>query len=386
MRALAPAWGHLLTQASHAEAFLTPLWMLAWWRQFGDESGRELGCVIVEEGSHLVGIVPLLRRSTTHRRAIPVRRIELLATGEEEAEEIASDYVGGVAFRGREADVARLAAEAVLAGRLGDWDELRMTAMSGEDAMVPKLADALRELGARTTVTVTGECPFVPLPGTWNEYLDALGSSRRYQVTRSLRELDKWAGKGGWELRVAQSSDDLVEGKRVLQELHAQRWAAEGRRGVFANRRFASFHDEVMPGLLAGEDGTSLELLWLVARGEPIAAAYSVVFQSKVRFYQSGRRVDLPKNVRPGIALHALAIQRSIEACRIEYDFLAGGSRYKRDFALATRPLVELRAVAPGLRARAIERSRILADGAIARIRRQVPAALSAIGSRERAQ
>ena len=102
-----------------------------------------------------------------------------------------------------------------------------------------------------------------------------------------------------------------------------------------------------MPRLWAGEDGASLELLWLVVRGEPIAASYNVVFGNKVYFYQSGRRMDVPKAVRPGIAMHALAIQRSIEAGRREYDFLQGASRYKRDLALASRALVTLRAVAP---------------------------------------
>jgi CelD/BcsL family acetyltransferase involved in cellulose biosynthesis len=124
-----------------------------------------------------------------------------------------------------------------------------------------------------------------------------------------------------------------------------------------------------MPRLWAGEDGASLDLLWLVVRGEPIAASYNIVFGNKVYFYQSGRRMDVPKTVRPGIAMHALAIQRSIEHGRREYDFLQGASRYKRDLAHASRALVTLRAVAPHLRARAVETARMMAERAIARVR-----------------
>lgn len=369
LEGLVPAWRRLLGRAVHAEPVRTPLWLLAWWRQFGAADGRVLRAVAVEEAGELVGLVPLALRGATHRRAIPVRRVELLGTGEDEADEIASDYVGGLAVDGRQDEVARLAAEALTGGALGEWDELRLPAMSSEDPLVTKLAEALRARGLAATVTRSGEALFVPLPRTWSDYLRELGSSRRYVVTRSLRELERWAGEGGWEVRSAVTSSDLDEGRRVLHDLHAERWTAAGRHGAFASVRFKRFHDEVIPRLWAGEDGATLDLLWLVVRGEPIAASYNVVFGNKVYFYQSGRRIDLPKTLRPGIAMHALAIQRSIEAGHREYDFLQGASRYKRDLALGSRGLVTLRAIAPHLRARAVEAARVLAERAIARMR-----------------
>jgi CelD/BcsL family acetyltransferase involved in cellulose biosynthesis len=369
LEGLVPAWRRLLGRAVHAEPVRTPLWLLAWWRQFGEADGRALRVVAVEEAGELVGLVPLALRAAAHRRAIPVRRVELLGTGEDEADEIASDYVGGLVAEGWQDDVARGVADALVDSSLGEWDELRLPAMSSEDPFVPRLAEALRARGLAATVTRSGEAHFVPLPRAWSTYLRDLGSSRRYVVTRSLRELDRWAGEGGWELRSARTASDLDEGRRVLHDLHAQRWAAAGRRGVFASGRFKRFHDEVMPRLWAGEDGATLDLLWLVVRGEPIAASYSVVFGDKVYFYQSGRRMDVPKAVRPGIAMHALAIKRSIEAGRREYDFLQGASRYKRDLARGSRALVTLRAVAPHLRGRAVEAVRRLAERTIAQVR-----------------
>lgn len=93
--------------------------------------------------------------------------------------------------------------------------------------------------------------------------------------------------------------------------------------------------------------------------------------------------MDVPKAVRPGIAMHALAIKRSIEVGRREYDFLQGASRYKRDLARGSRALVTLRAVAPHLRGRAVEAVRRLAERTIAQVRgrrrpwRAAPAAAS---------
>jgi CelD/BcsL family acetyltransferase involved in cellulose biosynthesis len=362
----APEWRRLLERASNAQPVLTPLWLLTWWREFG--GGRALRVIAVEEGEELVGLLPLCLRTAAHRRAIPVRRLELLATGEDEADEIASDYVGGLAARGREVEVAEAAARVVTGDLKGEWDELRLTAMSGEDPLVAPLSAALLRRGLVPQVAVTGECPHVPLPATWDGYVRALGSSRRYVVTRSLRELESWSG-GNWELRRARTPYELEEGAAILRALHTERWNPEGHAGAFASARFRRFHEAAMPRLLAGEDGASLDLSWLLVRGTPVAAAYSIVYAGRVHFYQSGRLIDVPKTIKPGIAMHALAIRAAIASGLREYDFLAGASRYKKELSLATRPLVSLRAVAPGVRPRSIEAMRILAEGAAARVR-----------------
>jgi CelD/BcsL family acetyltransferase involved in cellulose biosynthesis len=366
---LAPRWRQLMDRATQAQPVLTPLWLVAWWREFGERDGRMMRALAVEDGGELVGLVPMALRRNLLGRAIPVRCLELFGTGEDEADEICSEYVGALVERGREDDVARATARVLRDGALGAWDELLMTSMSSEDPFVPRLVTALHASGIAADLRQSGECPYVPLPAKWDEYLHALGSTRRYVVTRSLRELDKWAGKGGWELCRARTADELAEGRRILRDLHEERWNAAGRSGVFSSARFTRFHDAVMPRMLEGQDGTSLELAWLVARGSPIAATYNIVYADKVYFYQSGRCVDLPKGLRPGIAMHALAIRSSIEAGRHEYDFLGGASRYKRDLALAARPLVTIRAVATSLRAYAVDTARRVAEMAMARVR-----------------
>ncbi|HEX8796815.1 MAG TPA: GNAT family N-acetyltransferase [Polyangiaceae bacterium] len=369
LEALAPRWRALLGRSARPQPVMTPLWQSTWWRVFGDAERRTPWIVTVEDGDSLVGLLLLSWRVTLHRAGIPVRRLELLGTGEKEADEICSDYVGAIVARGMESEVANVLAATLRDAAPNDWDELRMPSMSAEDPFVSELAGALGRGGIVTSIETSGECPYIPLPDTWDGYLQALGSSRRYGVTRSLRELEKWAGPGGWELRRARTAEELAEGVRVLSQLHGERWTSAGKSGVFSSDRFRQFHETVMPRLLAGEDGVSLDLSWLLVRGEPVAAAYNLVHDGRLQFYQSGRRVDVPKNVKPGIAMHALAIRASIESGLREYDFLAGASRYKRDLALASRNLVTLRAVAPGLRARVVEAARVIAERAIARIR-----------------
>jgi CelD/BcsL family acetyltransferase involved in cellulose biosynthesis len=121
--------------------------------------------------------------------------------------------------------------------------------------------------------------------------------------------------------------------------------------GRFAVPRFRQFHEAVLPRLL--EEG-ALELAWLVARGEPVAAQYNLVWADKVYFYQCGRRPDLPAGVRPGTVLLSELIRGAIEAGRREFDFLNGDAPYKRQFAAAARPVVGVRAARPGWRERAL--------------------------------
>ena len=362
--ALRSEWRALALRAPRGELVLTPVWLLAWWREFGRKEGRELRMVAFRDGPTLVGLAPLSLRLAFHRGTIPVRRLELLATGDDGPDEICSDYAGLLCDAGYEEEIAQELARLVALERaLGHWDELLMPAMSAEDPVVDHFRRTLAAAGMRTTVTETGCCPHITLPTTWDEYLKSLEGPSRYLVTRATRELEKWAGKGGVELVRATTTEELATGRRILHSLHGERWGEEGGRGVFASARFARFHDEVMPQLLAGTDG-QLDLLWLTVKGEPIAAAYNIVFRGKVYFYQSGRKLDVPKQVKPGISLHALAIQRSIGLGHREYDFLNGASQYKRKLATKARSLVTLRAVAPTLRARAVEAARDLTEAA----------------------
>lgn len=343
LQELAGEWEALLARSDQDEPTVSPPWVLAWWRAFGQDGGRRLRVVAVRRGARLAGVAPLVSRVAWKRQTLPSRRLELAGSGEPEADEIASDYIGVVAERGLEQAVADAVARAIAGGELGAWDELLLPRMNLDGPMVPILASSLECLG-RICFEVTGGSPYIPLPATWDEYLARLSSSSRRRVRQSLRAFDAWTG-GHAKLRIARTRAELEEGACILRDLHALRWREAGERGAFASPKFAAFHAEVMPELLSRD---ALELIWLCVRGEPVAALYNIVWNGKVHFYQSGRRTDVPSNLRPGLVIHALAIRRAIELGRTEYDFLNGTSRYKQELALAVRPLGQLRVLRRG--------------------------------------
>jgi len=251
---------------------------------------------------------------------------------------------------------------AAVSGAMGPWDELVIPRMGGDSLLPGLLAQAFSRLGISSSLTVTESSPFVPLPPNWEAFLQTLKTSRRYFLKRTLRDFDKWAA-GKARYHQAATPGDLEEGKQILIDLHNGRWSGAACPGMFRSARFQTFHAAVMPAFLKAG---ALQLLWLTVRDEPIAAIYNILWNGKVYFYQSGRKIDLPSKIRPGLVMQAYALRRAIEAGQREYDFLGGAARYKLQLALASRPLVQFRAVRRALR----EQARRCADLGVSQILR----------------
>jgi len=179
-----PAWRELLARSSSDEPTLSPLWLSTWWRVFGQDGGRQLRVVLFFEGARLVGMAPLLARRHWYLPGIPFRRLEWLASGEPEAEETGSDYLGLIAQQGKEEAVVQAFAAALVQGEIGTWDELVLPAMNGESSTALLLARAFAQAGIATTCETTTSCPYIALPATFEQYLASLPSARRYLVTR----------------------------------------------------------------------------------------------------------------------------------------------------------------------------------------------------------
>jgi CelD/BcsL family acetyltransferase involved in cellulose biosynthesis len=361
LRALVPEWQELLGRSELNEVTIHPHWVLPWWEVFGPRDGRALRVLAFRAGDRLVGLAPLLARRHVYRPRIPFRRLELLASGEDEFDETCSDYLGIVAERGFEGEVARALADALSNGVAGGWDELSLRSMQGSSVLPSLLSENL--LSRRYTVKLEEQnvCPHVVLPKTWDAYLGLLKRKKRWQVRDALKAYTEWSG-GPPELVRVRSEAELVEGKRILRSLHRERWSAGGvttEEGVYRSPLFSAFHDRVMPELLAMD---ALDLGWLSARGKPVAAFYNLRYDGRVFHYQSGRTLDVPENVRVGIVMNAALIRSAIEDGMREYDFLAGEAVYKSALAPMTRPLVTLRAARPSV----VELARRATESALA--------------------
>ena len=358
---LSPEWMSLLERSAVNEPTMSAAWLLTWWRVFGPLGGRQLRAATFREGGRLIGLAPLLIRRQLYRGHLPFRRLELLGTGENPEDEICSDYSNVIAERGKGDRVYNALVQALARGQFGNWDELIVPMADGAQETYKMLIGCFKGAGFLTKSQIVSAAPYITLPRSWDEYLGSLSSDNRYYVRRSIRDFRAWAGDD-IELKCASTAEELEQGKRILMDLHQERWRSRGQPGVFTSPRFRQFHDRVLPQFLT--EG-ALELLWLEVRGEPVAALYNIIWNGKVYSYQSGRRLNLPRGLRPGVVVHAMAIQRAIRMGLREYDFLAGVSRFKRTLALESRPLVHVRVA----RRSFMEYARMAMETGIARTR-----------------
>ncbi len=343
---MASEWSDLLQRSRSDAPTVSPGWLLPWWDQFGQADHRQLRAVAFRDGARLVGLAPLSSRRCPRGGHRGLRRLELLGSGEDEADAIVSDYIGIIAETGAEVSVARSLAELLAGTALGRWDDALFDSMSGDDLMPVLLAREAHARGLHVVAEVTGASPHIVLPQSWEAYLASLTPPRQASLKRTLRYFERWAGQD-YVFRRAASPQDLAEGYRILVDLHRARWSQAEQPGVFASARYSAFHEAIMPWLL---QRAALDLTWLSVRDRPVAASYSIEWNGKVHFYQGGRSPQVPSNVQVGLVLQAHNIRSAIAAGLREYDFLGGISRYKLDLSTATRPLMRVRIVHPSLR------------------------------------
>jgi CelD/BcsL family acetyltransferase involved in cellulose biosynthesis len=345
VEAICADWDDLGRRAEQYELTRSPDWLLPWWRIYGPSQGRKLRVGLLFRDERLTGLAPLLRRRCWHG-PIPFQRLELLGSGEPEAEAVCSNHLGIVAEHGAERYVAEELVRAVAEGLFGHWDELVFSMMSGNGPLADQLVQSFHDRGLLVEQKQMALAPYLVLPSTWEEYLKGLSTNGRRRITRSRKALDQWS-EGTLRFERVSNTDDIDKGRKLLIDLHHARWATEEQGGVFRSPLFLRFHDAMMRQLV--ERG-QLVLWWLSIGDEPIAVLYGMEWGGKIYAYQMGRRIDLPAHLRPGGVLLDLAIQEAITSGCREFDLLADAVPYKWQLTDESRPLWYVRVARHGWR------------------------------------
>lgn len=163
------------------------------------------------------------------------------------------------------------------------------------------------------------------------DVLSALSSSQRQRIRRALRRF------GRLETELAEDEPQAFGVLDELIALHQARWTAAGRPGLFASRRFTTFHRTMIRRLLPRRE----VVLFRVRRGdETVGCVYCLVEGKRVLFYVSGLRRYTDNRMNAALVVHALCMQACRERGLAQYDFLAPGDRYKHELSTGTDSLV----------------------------------------------
>lgn len=353
-------WDGLLARSPSAGVFDTWEWRATWWRHYGAE--RLLRLLAVRDAERvLVGLWPLFEEAASANVLVAARRWRQVGNGVTGA-----DYVDIIAAEGVE-DGVRPALLAHLSARRGGWDRVDLEDFARTSPTVAKAREAFTAAHrASCVVTPRYVCPYLPLTGTFDEYMAA--HPRRDNYRRRLTWIRRLAG---FELRCTTAAAEVGPVMETFLELHRKRWAADGgSQGI--GPREELFHRDVAP-LLAARGW--LRMYELCAEGKVLASVYGIERGGVFSYYQSGQ--DPEWNRRSvGLVLLGLLLEDCWKRGVREVDFLRGSEPYKREWASRHRETVAVRVTAWTLgSAMLLAQERGLA-AARAAVRQALPAAV----------
>lgn len=209
--------------------------------------------------------------------------------------------------------------------------------------VAPALAEAAGGHGFRRQLR---GAPFVDLAavqGQGGDYLSSRSPNTRQQIRRSLRH---FAAAGALSLARAGTAAEAAAWLDALVALHTASWQRRGKPGAFATEFLRRFHAALVASSFARDE---LDLLRLTAGSAVVGYLYNFRLGGRVYAYQSGfDTTDAASQARPGLCLHALAIQQALDRGDGVYDFLAGDVRYKQSLATGSQDLAWVELARPG--------------------------------------
>ncbi len=356
---LEAAWRDIQNSGGVAHPMYSWQWVQTWCEEFGE--GCSLRAVVAWRRGVAVAIAPVARRSVRLGRLFRYRRLDLMGTGEDEADEVFSEYVDWPVRPDLAPGVAEQVAERLLEEADGwGWDDLMAPRIQPNAVARRALIEAARSRRLRVQESRAGACPYVALPGDVDGYDRNLSSNRRQQLRRGIRGLEIMGEVG---FRRSETLDEAVEDLARLGRLHRDHWHGRGKEGAFASERFGRFHRRFIERTFP----LGWPEIWtLSVDGRAMACLYNIRYGDRIAFYQCGIRALSDQRIRTGMIAHYYAIREAIRSGATEYDFLIGDARYKRSLGNAERDLVTLRLSRRSLK----ERTRRLATRLARRLRR----------------
>jgi CelD/BcsL family acetyltransferase involved in cellulose biosynthesis len=298
IRAITPEWRELF-ERSHATAFQSPDWLLAWMEVFSPE---KLMFVEARRGGHLIAVAPLL----IYRR--DQKPVLAFAGGG------VSDYLDVLVEPGFENQSLRAILRSAVSINEG-WTALDLTDL-------PRQSPLLALPPFRNSTCRHDSCSVLRLPSAKDDLLQLISKRQRANLRNARSRLQR---AGGGQIEIA-TAENVSEFLNELFTLHTRRWSDRGNTGVVADAKIREFHRRCAPELLKAG---FLHLSRLRLGEHALAVIYSLFSKQAAYCYLQAFDPEFAR-VSPGTQLMHSAICDAIHRELKEFDFLRGEEAYKQ--------------------------------------------------------
>jgi CelD/BcsL family acetyltransferase involved in cellulose biosynthesis len=306
-------WEHLFEQNSRHSPFLAWGWVNAWLRHIAGPHELRIACWRDALGE-LQFVLPLISR--TSGRSSGQRNLALVCSYGPEC----SDHLGCLRVPAHESKIAEISAVAI--SRFFDQrHRISLAYLDNAGEYPSRLKSALQANGRTVRQTDDVVCPTVDLAKSWDEHLLKLSRNFRSQIRRHYKRISEHEQVQFRAINETDAESFTYE----LMQLNRARIREKGEVSSLESESFRNFLAEAVPYM------ASHGIAWMDViedSGNIVGSALNFVHGESVYFYMGGFD-EKAKNLRPGTALFALVMMRSISAGYAHYNFLRGAEAYK---------------------------------------------------------
>jgi len=318
LSALQNEWNTLLSSTDNA-LFSSWEWITCWWKHFGGT--RQMRVLVAEDDSQIVAIAPLMLTEYKLMKFSKLRKMEFIGSPQ-------SDYNNFILTK-NPSNCMRLFMKHIES--INGWHYLELRDVLEDSVSARLLCDHSVTPAWKLEKRVLTLAPYIVLPPTFESLLTQLRRKLRREIARLERRLKE---EYQVELRTYREFSSVNEAMDIVFELHEKRRrSVSDEPSVFATPQTRAFHNELAASFAAKG---WLNLNFLTADGEAIAAGYCFDYRGKTYAYQGGSD---PRFDRYAVntLLRLRVIEGSIQRGLREYDFMKGAERYKFDWPVHIR-------------------------------------------------
>lgn len=315
------AWNTLVASMKMPSIFCTWEWIYTWWVHFGKK--YEPLILFIYKNSSLAGILPLAIHKSSNLNLLRGNALSYCGSNElgpDQFDIISSNEDAGQCIN---------AVFNFLSTEYKDWDVLLLSLISEESNLISFLNKDSLTFDVR--IREASIAPFIPLTGTFEEYINSFDKKQRYNI-RSRRK--KLYEDHGIKYESCDSSKEY-EGLKDLFYLHGERAKRKDILSSFEKSDSFKFHNDLVQTI---SNNGWVSLRFLRNEKEVVAASYNFVFGGQVFSYQKGLSPAWER-YGPGAVLVYELIREAFLNGNKEYNFLQGGEEYKKQWTQKSRVL-----------------------------------------------